>query len=72
MQDAYLNLRNKNIWPCHQAYTMHTINERNAYIYLPLVLGVRLVEVEPVAEEDRGGLCNLRPAKRQGKTGSLP
>jgi hypothetical protein len=51
---------------------MHTINERNAYIYLPLVLGVRLVEVEPVAEEDRGGLCNLRPAKRQGKTGSLP
>lgn len=52
----------RNIWLCHQAYAcrMRTISGRNAHIYLPLVLGVRLAEVEPVAEEDRGGDCNLR------------
>ena len=33
-----------------------------AYLYLPLVLSMGLTEVEAVAEQDRRGDCNLRPA----------
>jgi hypothetical protein len=34
------------------------------YVYLPLVLGVGLVEVEAVAEQHPRGDCDLGPADR--------
>jgi len=37
-----------------------------AYLYLPLVLSMGLTEVEAVAEQDRRGDCNLRPATTEG------